>query len=218
MSSWALVPVKARTAGKARLSSVLDASARAALVTTMLDHVLDALRDCAGLAGIAVMTPEPNMLPADVLWLRDSTDDVNQSLRAALGILSARGARHATVVSADLPLLAADEVAALIHASQASGVALAPDRHGGGTNAIALALPSAFCSHFGRGSFALHLAEAAALGVTAATVHLRGLEFDVDEPEDLALLARRNAGRYALPSLGCAAAAMRGRAGVDTDR
>src|SRR5215471_3475651 len=209
MSCWALVPVKARTAGKARLSGVLDASARAALVSAMLDHVLDALYDCAGLAGIAVMTPERNMLPKNVLWLDDAADDVNQSLRTALGILGARGVRRAAVVSADLPLLAADEIATLIRASKATGVALAPDRHGTGTNAMALALPSAFCPHFGRGSLALHRAEAAKLGVTAATVRLPGFEFDVDEPEDLTLLAGRKQGRFGLPSLECAAAALR---------
>jgi 2-phospho-L-lactate guanylyltransferase len=213
MSCWALVPVKARPAGKARLSGVLDASARAALVSAMLDHVLAALRDCAGLTGIAVMTPERNMPPKNVLWLDDVADDVNQSLHAALGMLGARGVRRAAVVSADLPLLAADEVATLIRASEGSGVALAPDRHGTGTNAIALALPSAFCPHFGPGSLALHRAEAAKLGITAATVRLPGLEFDVDEPEDLALLARRKQGCCTLTSLEGAATALRGSHG-----
>jgi 2-phospho-L-lactate/phosphoenolpyruvate guanylyltransferase len=189
VSCWALVPVKARAAGKARLSGVLDTPSRSALVIAMLEHVLAVLHECPLLHGVAVMTPDRGTLPADVLWLADTGGDVNQSLHAALGTLSARGVRRAAVVAADLPLLAADEVAALIRASEAAGVALAPDRHGGGTNALALALPSGFCPHFGRGSLALHRAEAAKLGVTAATVRLPGLECDVDEPEDLALLA-----------------------------
>jgi 2-phospho-L-lactate/phosphoenolpyruvate guanylyltransferase len=198
VSCWALVPVKARAVGKARLSGVLDTPSRSALVIAMLEHVLAVLHDCALLDGVAVMTPDRGTLPADVLWLGDAGGDVNQSLRAALGMLSARGVHRAAVVSADLPLLAADEVAALIRASEAAGVALAPDRHGAGTNAMALALPSNFCPHFGRCSLALHRAEAARLGVTAATVRLPGLELDVDEPEDLALLARRDTGRYGL--------------------
>jgi 2-phospho-L-lactate guanylyltransferase len=188
MSCWALVPVKARAACKRRLSAVLDEAARAALVQGMLEHVLGQLRRCASLDGIAVMSADPNGLPADVLWLGDAGTELNESLRGALSVLSARGAQRAVVVAADLPWLSAAEVGVLIAASEACGVALAPDRHDSGTNALALALPSRFCTHFGPASLALHQAEATRLGLTPAIVRLSGLEFDVDVPEDLARL------------------------------
>jgi len=195
MSCWALVPVKARRAGKQRLAGLLDEAARAALIERMLAHVLATLRRAPGVDHTAVVTPEREGLPEDILWLADAGDGVNAALHVALAALSARGARRAVLVAADLPWLGADEVAALIGASEKHGIALAPDRHGSGTNAIALALPSDFRPHFGRGSLAAHLAEAARLGITAALVRLPGLGFDVDEPEDLTLLNGRGDGR-----------------------
>ncbi|HSY04491.1 MAG TPA: 2-phospho-L-lactate guanylyltransferase [Steroidobacteraceae bacterium] len=190
MSAWALVPVKTRAAAKSRLAAALDARARAALVTAMLAHVLGELRRCPELDGIAVMTPGAERLPDEVLRLKDSAADFNESLCSAFAALAARGCSRVAVVAADLPRLEAAEVSALLVAAEKTRIALAPDRHGTGTNALALALPSRFRPRFGPGSLRRHLAEAAALGVGAATVQLPGLAFDVDEPEDLALLQR----------------------------
>jgi len=190
MSGWALVPVKARAAGKSRLAAALDAEARTALITAMLAHVLGELRRCPGLNGIAVMTPAQESLPDGVLCLKDSAADFNESLCTAFAALAERGCRRVAVVAADLPWLEAAEVTALLLAAEGARIALAPDRHGTGTNALALALPSRFRPRFGPGSLGRHLAEAAAVGVSAATVRLPGLAFDVDEPQDLALLRR----------------------------
>jgi 2-phospho-L-lactate guanylyltransferase len=197
MSCWALVPVKAPGSGKRRLAAVLDEAGRAALVQAMLGHVLDVLRRCTAIEGIAVMTPDHHTAPADLLWLGDSAGDVNQALRGALAALAARGVRRAAVVSADLPFVTADEVSSLVAASEASGIALAANRNGSGTNALALPLPSDFHPHFGPGSLARHTTESAKSGLTPAIVRLPGLEFDVDDPEDLALLRARADARYA---------------------
>jgi 2-phospho-L-lactate/phosphoenolpyruvate guanylyltransferase len=189
MSCWALVPVKARGAGKQRLGGALDELERAKLVETMLAHVLAVLRRSPGVDAIAVVTPDRERLPADVLWLEDPGPDVNAALHAALAALTARGAHRAVLVSADLPKLEAYEVTALIEASERHTIALAPDRHGSGTNAIALALPSGFRPQFGPASLTAHVAEAARLGARCELVRLPGLACDVDEPEDLGLLA-----------------------------
>jgi 2-phospho-L-lactate/phosphoenolpyruvate guanylyltransferase len=189
VSRWALVPLKARAHGKRRLAAVLDDSARMALVVRMFAHVLTVLRNVAELDGIAVLTPDGDALPPDVLHLHDDGAELNQALSAALTTLSARGVTRAVVIAADLPRLAAAEVAALIAASAAGGIALAPDRHGTGTNALALALPSSLPLQFGVGSFERHLEAAARLVRSPAVVRLPGLACDVDEPQDLEFLA-----------------------------
>ena len=199
MSCWALVPIKARAACKGRLCGVLEQPARASLVQAMLQHVLEQLRHCAALDGIAVMSPQQHGLPTDILWIGDSGAEINESLRAAFCALSARGAQRCLVIAADLPWLTAAEVSALVAASEATRLALAPDRHGSGTNALALALPSEFCTRFGPASFALHRAESTRLALRPAIVRLPGLEFDVDVPEDLILLARRPDPRFGVP-------------------
>ena len=200
MSCWALVPVKARGTGKQRLSTVLDATARSSLMQAMVQHVLEVLDQCVAIERIAVVTPDREKLPENVRWLADAGREVNRELRAALDFLAALGVRRVALVSADLPLIAADEVSALVAASAAGKIALAPDRHGSGTNALALSLPTSFQPHFGPDSLERHVAEAAQLAVEAVLVERPGLAFDVDEPEDLTLLRARGDARYALPA------------------
>jgi 2-phospho-L-lactate guanylyltransferase len=198
MGCWALVPVKARGTGKQRLAAVLDETARSALMQAMVQHVLEVMRQCTVIDRIAVVTPDREVLPPDAEWLPDAGREVNRELRAALDSLDTRGVRRVALVAADLPLLTADEVTALVTASAAGRIAVAPDRHGSGTNAVALTLPTSFQPHFGPGSLARHSAEATRLGVGMALVERPGLAFDVDEPEDLTLLEAHADPRYLL--------------------
>ena len=64
------------------------------------------------------------------------------------------------------------------------GVAIAPDKTGRGTNALALRPPDALRFSFGIDSFAKHRAAAGALPFVV--VDRPGLAFDLDTPEDLA--------------------------------
>ena len=196
MSCWALVPVKARSAGKQRLALALPEAARATLVRVMLEHVLDSLRACAHIDEVAVMSPDPDRLPPEVALLTDAGADMNASLSAALAVLEGRGATRIAIVSADLPQLTPDDVTALVLAAE-HGVALAPDHTGLGTNAACLALPARLAFHFGPGSFAQHVAEARRLGMEPARVQRPGLAFDVDEPADVGVLRARAEARYA---------------------
>lgn len=112
------------------------------------------------------------------------------------------------VVHADLPLLTTDDVGAVLAAP--SDVVVATDRHGTGTNLLALPVPAApvpsgetdppdgspavpgegFRFRFGPGSRAAHEAEAAAHGLTCAVVQRPGTATDVDTTDDLATLER----------------------------
>jgi 2-phospho-L-lactate guanylyltransferase len=193
------VPIKARGTVKQRLAAVLDPTARSTLMNAMAQHVLAVLRQCPAIERIAVVTPHREGLPAEVHWLADAGKEVNRELRAALDALTALQVSRVALVSADLPFLTADEVAALVAAGATGKIALAPDRHGTGTNAVALSLPTSFQPYFGPGSLVRHTAEATRLGVEPTLVELPGLAFDVDEPQDLTLLEARADPRYTLP-------------------
>jgi 2-phospho-L-lactate guanylyltransferase len=65
-------------------------------------------------------------------------------------------------------------------------VALAPDRHGTGTNALFVRPPGLLTYAFGPDSFQRHLAQAQAAGAATRVCRLEGLALDVDQPEDLA--------------------------------
>jgi 2-phospho-L-lactate guanylyltransferase len=84
------------------------------------------------------------------------------------------------VIHADLPLLSVDDIAALLTGDGASS-AIAPDRHGSGTNALALVEPRGFDFAFGPNSFTRHCV--AARG--ARIVTRLGLGLDIDTAADL---------------------------------
>jgi 2-phospho-L-lactate guanylyltransferase len=188
MSCWALIPVKARRVGKQRLARAVSGERRAELIGEMFERVLEAVRACPAVDTVAVVTPEPALLPAGVHVLQDRGRGVNEVVDAAVRQIEARGASRVAVLPADTPNLSAADVSALIAASEPGGLAIAPDHHDLGTNAVCLSLPTAFRFQYGPGSLARHLAQAVRLGLDAKVVRLPGLCFDVDEPEDLELL------------------------------
>jgi 2-phospho-L-lactate guanylyltransferase len=67
-------------------------------------------------------------------------------------------------------------------------VAIVPDRHGSGTNALLITPPDALRSAFGPGSRARHEQRAAESALSSQTVTVCTLALDVDTPEDLEAL------------------------------
>jgi len=188
MSRWALVPLKARRFGKSRLAGMLDETARANLVQSMLARVLAALSDAREIDRIAVVCCEPERIPPDILSLPDSGHSLNDALAAGASRLWARGAHELLVIHADLPLVRAADVDHFVRCGRPQGMALAADRHGSGTNALFIAGLTDFRFHFGAHSLARHLAAAHARGITPALPGLDSLAFDIDTPADLACL------------------------------
>lgn len=198
MSCWAIVPVKARAAGKQRLAHALSEELRARLTRVMLEHVLATLTACAEVSGVSVMTPDRDRLPPDVGVIPDASGGgLNESLHAALALLQRRGVTRVAILLADLPRLTVEDVSALVRAAEDTGIALAPDHTGTGTNAACVPVPTPLRFQFGPDSFARHRAEAARLGLRAASVTREGLAFDLDEPADLARLRALGDPRYA---------------------
>jgi len=185
VSCWSITAVKSLSSCKTRLAACLSQQGRVDLVSSMLGHVLSVLTRAPGVDRVAVVSPERGLLPAPVIALDDPGGGLNEALTAAALEARRRGAERLVLVHADLPLLEPEEVTALIAASQASGLAIAPDRHGRGTNALCLTWPPAIRFEFGPESLAKHLAQAAARGLSPAVVRLPGLAFDLDEPDDL---------------------------------
>ena len=100
------------------------------------------------------------------------------------------GYRELLLVMADLPYLAADDVAALIEAGRQSAVVIAEAKDGG-TNALLLRPPTvlAFAFATGQPSASRHAHQARAAGIEPVIVRRPGLARDIDTPADLAALA-----------------------------
>ena len=91
--------------------------------------------------------------------------------------------RTLVLMLGDLPMMTADDLAALIAAHAAGTVTIVPSDTDDGTSAIMIdeGTPMAFA--FGAGSFARHMANAGAL---ARRFDCPGLAADLDRPEDVA--------------------------------
>jgi 2-phospho-L-lactate guanylyltransferase len=185
MSWTAIVPLNYGRDCKTRLASLLSPAERSALVEAMARHVLEELSAIPAIGQVALLSPERPPFAGDS-WIADG----GRGLNAELADARARFPGSATLfIHADLPLLAAADVMALLAAAGEKGAAIAPDLAGTGTNALAIADDrAAFTPAFGPGSFAAH--RAALPG--AAIVTTEGLGLDVDEPESLhEIIARR---------------------------
>lgn len=178
-----LVPVKSFAKAKLRLSGVLDRSGRADLARRLAARVLAA----GGQSPPFVACDDPDVASwaeqhgAEVLW----TPGLGLSGAVSEGVrrLGERGFAHVVVAHADLPL-AAD----LGGFGRSGEVTLAPDRRLQGTNVASLPTGSGFRFAYGAGSFARHRLEAARIGLPCVVVHDWRLSFDVDLPDDLALV------------------------------
>jgi 2-phospho-L-lactate guanylyltransferase len=168
---------------KSRLSGMLRLSDRIALATDMATHVLATLQASPLVGSVIILSPHP-IAWADALWRKDEGRGLNAELLAARDAL---GSKAMIVVHGDLPLLTVADILAMCEGAAATGAAFAPDRHGAGTNAIALmgGVPLDFA--FGRESFARHLAALPHGRVIRTT----GLGTDIDTPDDLRRAAAR---------------------------
>jgi 2-phospho-L-lactate guanylyltransferase len=197
----ALVPVRSLDTGKSRLGEPLDAEERADLVLGLLNKTVDQALAATRLAGVVVVSMDENLLTRARMMGAASLLQETNGLNAGLDEARVAAGAEATailVLPADLPAVAASAIDQLAEAAELAAraapegpvVALVPDRHGTGTNALLVAPPNAIPFCFGEGSRAAHAAAAQAAGATY--LELDGpLTFDVDTPEDLLEADRR---------------------------
>ena len=186
MSGWtAILPLKLSADRKSRLAPVLSGEERQRLGDHMARHVISQLRAVAAVADIIMLSPRPI---AD--WPVRHALDQGRGLNAELDALAATIPSHILIIHGDLPLVTAQDITALVDAAEAKGCAIAPDRHGQGTNALALCTRrEGFSFAFGVDSFARHQNS---LGDALATVQRTGLSCDIDTPDDLAYAQTQN--------------------------
>ena len=204
MRTLAIVPVKQLDSAKQRLAALLGAGAREALAQAMFTDVLAALRRVELLQRVAVVTGDATVAAAaqgDGVTVLDDPAPAGQSAAAAIGIRHAiaRGYERVLLVPGDTPLLDPQEVDALLAAATpVPSVTIVADRHGEGTNGLAIVPPGAFEPSFGPGSLERHLAAADAAALACRVHSCASLAHDVDTPEDLAELWTQLDGRRGL--------------------
>lgn len=187
MTCWVVIPVKSPGKAKSRLAEVLDEGQRESLASAMLARVTDAARGAANVDRVALLGPSSTGIDTDLPLLADPGGGLNPALQHTLANLPDPQIARLIVLFADLPRIARADVERLA-AAGGNAIAIAPDHHGTGTNALSLPIPAArgFTFAFGPDSFARHRAEAGRLGLRIEDVRSPGLAHDIDVPEDLA--------------------------------
>lgn len=195
---YAVIPVGALDGAKSRLGAVLDAEERHDLALRLAEATIRSAVATPGIAETLVITPDDTVralaLAAGARPILQRSRGLNAGLREARAEALAAGATAVLIVPTDLPRVspaALGELVDMLRADAGPLVALVPDRHGRGTNALLLAPPDVIDVCFGGDSHAAHAAAAADVG--ARFVDLGGpLTYDLDTPDDL-LLAQAQA-------------------------
>jgi 2-phospho-L-lactate guanylyltransferase len=197
MSTAAILPVKRFAHAKQRLEPELGSGSRQALASAMFADVLSALGRSALVERLIVVTGERQVRDAvfdtDVVLIEDPSEK-GQSPAALSGLAraAAAGFDRALLIPGDTPLIDPLELDNLLSTISVSAVdvAIVPDRHGTGTNALVLDPSGPFQPQFGTDSRQRHELEARTRGLRHSIEPVPSLLLDVDTPDDLAALRK----------------------------
>jgi 2-phospho-L-lactate guanylyltransferase len=191
----AIIPVGTLEAAKSRLGGALDAEERQDLAERFLARTLRAALAVERLADTLVVSPDRDVLhrasDLGARTLRQRSTGLNAGLDEAREDVVAGGAGAILVLPIDLPFVTHEAIADVLKPigedEPGPRVVLVTDRHGTGTNVLALVPPGIIRFGFGPGSRRAHREAAAAAGAAYAEVD-GPLAFDLDTPADLVLL------------------------------
>jgi 2-phospho-L-lactate/phosphoenolpyruvate guanylyltransferase len=187
----AIVPVGSLDGAKSRLGAVLDAEERYDLTLRLARGTISAAVGASRVDEVLVITPDDTVrtlaldLGARPILQRDS--GLNRGIVAARTEAIAGAASAIVILPIDLPTIssgAIDAVIAELDDAARPVVAMVPDRHGRGTNALLIAPPNAIDVCFGGDSAIAHQAAARTAGARLAILD-GPLRLDLDTPEDL---------------------------------
>lgn len=190
----AVLPLKGTGDAKHRLSGVATQPQRGRLSLAMLADMLDCLAQCEGVARRYVVTDDPQaqqLLREDFpeVWLLAGDYSLNGAAAAAAAALVEAGFQRMLFLHGDLPLITPAEVADILEAAPARGALLLGDKTGEGTNGLVLSPPNVMPAAFGPGSLARHLQICQRLELPARLMSGGNAAMDIDEEEDLRMLA-----------------------------
>ena len=202
-----LIPVKDPTHAKTRLASLLSEDERRRLAWSMFEDVSRAAANARKPNRVVLVTSfgpaveYGRKLGWDILF-EESQISESASIDWASRVLSERGFESVMRLPADLPLVQAEDIDALLSIElESPGALLVPSREGTGTNAIIRTPPALFPSRFGPNSLALHRQEAARVGAECLLVDNIRIALDIDEPVDVEILIEQGRGTCAFEVL-----------------
>lgn len=194
MTIWAIIPVKPLRRGKSRLAGMLSEDERTQLNHALLEHTLNTLSTLKEITKVLVISRDPLALNLarqyDARTVQEEgTPHLNAALQRATIAAQAGRALGILILPADLPLITTEDIRALLdRAVKPPVVAIAPDRHKRGTNALVISPAGLIEYAFGEDSFQRHSELAKQAGARLEIVDSPSLALDLDTPEDLEIV------------------------------
>jgi 2-phospho-L-lactate/phosphoenolpyruvate guanylyltransferase len=195
VKATAVLSIKRFAEAKQRLAPGIDEGRRVALAAAMMEDVLEAIGEARAIEQTIVVTGDPVAQEiahsAQAKVVPDPADEGH--VEAALGGIATAevdGAACVILLPGDCPLLNPRELDRLLTGVPERYVAVVPDRHGTGTNALVLSPPGAIRPAFGEGSRDRHVAAAREADIPFAVEEMASLALDLDTPADLVALTR----------------------------
>jgi len=183
-----VIPIKSFEKAKERLASVLTGEERVALSRRTATHVVETAATLARFATILVVCDDENTASwarqLHVTALVSPTRGLNAAVSHACEFLRSD---HDWILICHADIADPSGLASIDQPSPGS-VTLVPDRHGTGTNVLAINAADDFTFRYGPTSLADHLAEARLRNLDVTIHEDAGLALDLDTPDDVALL------------------------------
>jgi 2-phospho-L-lactate guanylyltransferase len=196
MTLWAIVPVKPLRRGKSRLADVLTHEERTDLNRHLLENTLDTLNGIPEIEHVLVVSRDSEALAMarDLgarTVLENGHSDLNIALARATVVAKTYATRAVLILPVDLPLITVEDVQSMLDkVKDPPVVVVAPDRCHNGTNAL-LVCPAGLIEYqYGDGSFDRHCELAKEAGARLEVCELPSIALDLDNPEDLELVAQ----------------------------
>jgi 2-phospho-L-lactate guanylyltransferase len=193
---WAIIPVKEFDGAKHRLADLLSPHERLVLAATMLTDVLDAVAGSRHLAGVMIVTIDPNatVLGQNIgarILTEGARDGHTGSVNAGRRILANEGRNGMITMPGDIPAVRAGEIDAVLSAHLAApSFTISPAHDDLGSNAVVCSPPESVPLRFGDNSYFPHLDAARLQGIEPTVIRQPGIAMDIDHPADLAVFLR----------------------------
>lgn len=205
MSLWAIIPVKPLNRAKSRLADVLSPDQRNDLAERMFRQVLSIVVHAPQITGTLVISRDPKALAIardyGAKTIQESNpSDLNPALHRATEVARAWRADAIFILPADLPFVAQEDLAEMIHLGQRDmSIVIASDHQRDGTNAMLIRPPGLIDYSYGPGSFDCHVLAAQQAGAQVYYYDSGRLMLDIDEAKDLEEYNQRvDAGHFEL--------------------